>query len=230
MNEFEQGVEYTDDNLVTMVEEDQAAVEEAAGGADHDYMADTAEGATDGEMLEDDGEVVDEGGREGAKGTPRTAIGKGSYLKNPTPRYNSPGQVAGRIKNNVGKAVNGVANTASNMANTTAGELASGAKSAVGSFADKVKGASISSVGNAIKNNKGKAGLAAGAAGAVAAGLGAKAMMDKNKDDRQGGRFGGEEEMLEETVAAPVNYADPVEANYASIQSAVNYAMQDHRL
>jgi hypothetical protein len=54
--------------------------------------------------------------------------------------------------------------------------------------------------------------------------------MDKNKDDRQGGRFGGEEEMLEETVAAPVNYADPVEANYASIQSAVDYAMQDHRL
>ena len=77
MNEFEQGVEYTDDNLVTMVEEDQAAVEAAAGGAEHDYMADATEGANPEGLIYEDGEVIPEGGaREGGVVDYGKAIGK----------------------------------------------------------------------------------------------------------------------------------------------------------
>ena len=78
-----------------------------------------------------------------------------------------------------------------------------------------------------------------GAGAAAAAGLGAAAYANRKKDEdkRAGGRFGEGE--FDETYEAPytgeveeqvVDYSDPVEANYASIQAAVNYAMQDNRL
>ena len=212
MNEFEQGVEYTDDNLVTMVGEDQAAVEEAAGGTDTDFVADTTEGATDGEMLEEDGELVDEGGREGGFNG-GTLVAYGPKIKTRVMKID-----AGNARKIAGK--------------TPSHYDSSGAKLSGGIVADKVKGASISSIGNAIKNNKGKAALAAGIGGAagLTTGLAVKSKIDKQKDDRQGGSFGEGEDMMEESVATPVNFADPVEANYTSIQSAVNYAMQDHRL
>ena len=87
-------------------------------------------------------------------------------------------------------------------------------------------------------SGKSKAGIAAGVAGlAAAGGAAAYAKHKKDQENREGGRFGEGE--FDETYEAPytgeveeqvVDYSDSVEANYASIQAAVNYAMQDNRL
>ena len=260
MNEFEEQVpmDYIDESVPAMVEQqgDFQDIEQS-------YQADGTVGADDnGSFLDEDVDIVTadgqeypaEDGREGA-GQPINR-GKGGYLQKPTPRYNSLGQVAGRAKtagqNAINKATSAVGKAAGTAANATIGDAIQGAKG----VGNTIKNTSLGSVGNAIKdnvrkagtvalpkgtvntikNNKGKAGIIAGAA---AAGLGAAAYAKHKKDqeNREGGRFGEGE--FDETYEAPytgeveeqvVDYSDPVEANYASIQAAVNYAMQDNRL
>ena len=245
MNEFEEQVpmDYIDESVPAMVEQqgDFQDIETS-------YQADGTVGADDnGSFLDEDGDVAivtadgqeypAEDGREGA-GQPLNR-GKGGYLQKSTPRYNSPGQVAGRVKtagqNAINKATSAVGKAAGTAVNSTVGDAIQGAKG----VGNTLKNTSLGSIGNAIKNNKGKAGIIAGAAAAGAAGLGAAAYAKHKKDqeNREGGRFGEGE--FDETYEAPytgeveeqvVDYSDPVEANYASIQAAVNYAMQDNRL
>ena len=243
MNEFEEQVpmDYIDESVPAMVEQqgDFQDIEQS-------YQADGTVGADDnGSFLDEDVDIVTadgqeypaEDGREGA-GQPLNR-GKGGYLQKSTPRYNSPGQVAGRVKtagqNAINKATSAVGKAAGTAVNSTVGDAIQGAKG----VGNTIKNTSLGSIGNAIKNNKGKAGIVAGAAAAGAAGLGAAAYAKHKKDqeNREGGRFGEGE--FDETYEAPYNgeveeqvvdYSDPVEANYASIQAAVNYAMQDNRL
>ena len=243
MNEFEEQVpmDYIDESVPAMVEQqgDFQDIEQS-------YQADGTVGADDnGSFLDEDVDIVTadgqeypaEDGREGA-GQPLNR-GKGGYLQKSTPRYNSPGQVAGRVKtagqNAINKATSAVGKAAGTAVNSTVGDAIQGAKG----VGNTIKNTSLGSIGNTIKNNKGKAGIIAGAAAAGAAGLGAAAYAKHKKDqeNREGGRFGEGE--FDETYEAPytgeveeqvVDYSDPVEANYASIQAAVNYAMQDNRL
>ena len=174
-------------------------------------------------------------GNQGGAGQPYNR-GKGSYLQEPTPRYNSLGQVAGRAKtagqNVINKATSAVGKAAGTAVNSTVGDAIQGAKG----VGNTLKNTSLGSIGNAIKNNKGKAGIIAGVA-AAGAGAAAYAKHKKDQENREGGRFGEGE--FDETYEAPytgeveeqvVDYSDSVEANYASIQAAVNYAMQDNRL
>lgn len=173
MNEIEnQGVEYTDDNLVSMVEEDQDAVEQAAGGADADFVADTVAGANPEGIVEDDAEVIPDGGREGA--APMSLGTNGRPVKDVTPKG-----MSGKVKAGLG--------------------------------------------------------IAGAAAAATAAGAALTKKKKNQAEDRKGARMGEGEEMEETVESAPVettvvDHSDPVSANYASIQAAVGYAMQDHRL
>ena len=243
MNEFEEQVpmDYIDESVPAMVEH-QGGFQDI----EQSYQADGTVGADDnGSFLDEEVDIVTadgqeypaEDGREGA-GQPLNR-GKGGYLQKSTPRYNSPGQVAGRVKtagqNAINKATSAVGKAAGTAVNSTVGDAIQGAKG----VGNTIKNTSLGSIGNTIKNNKGKAGIIAGAAAAGAAGLGAAAYAKHKKDqeNREGGRFGEGE--FDETYEAPytgeveeqvVDYSDPVEANYASIQAAVNYAMQDNRL
>lgn len=250
MNEFEQGVEYTDDNLVTMVEEDQAAVEEAAGGADTDFVADTTEGANPEGLIEEDGEVIPEGGaREGGVvGDYGKAIGKAEVnnaihpLKSKRARNQTKEDRYANGENVVSRNLRPYStselNKQAELVGKKPGYGRQGSVPAVaGNYAPRkgprdvtplpLDNAGMSSSAKAGMSGRAKAGIAAGI-GAAAAGVGAAAYAKYKRDERKG----GDEEMVEEPIveSAPVNFGDPVEANYGSIQAAVGYAMQDHRL
>lgn len=256
MNEFEQGVEYTDDNLVTMVQEDQAAVEAAAGGADTDFVADTTEGANPEGLIDEDGEVIPEGGaREGGVvGDYAKAAGKAELngaihpLKSKRARAQTKEDRYANGENVVSRNLRPYStselNKQAELVSKKPGYGREGSVPSVGNQGALRKAprevtplplnnaalpapAGMSGSAKAGMSGKAKAGIAAGI-GAAAAGVGAAAYAKRKRDERKG----GDEEMVEEPFveSAPVNFADPVEANYASIQSAVGYAMQDHRL
>lgn len=237
MNEFEQGVEYTDDNLVTMVQEDQAAVEAAAGGTDTDFVADTTEGANPEGLIDEDGEVIPEGGaREGgAVGDYAKAIGKAEVngaihpLKSKRAKAQTKEDRYANGENVVSRNLRPYFTSELNkQAELVSKKPGYGREGASEVMALGANGRPIRDVTpKAGMSGRTKAGIAAGI-GAAAAGVGAAAYAKRKRDERKG----GDEEMSEEPFveSAPVDFSDPVEANYGSIQAAVGYAMQDHRL
>ena len=248
MNEFEeQTVDYIDGNVPSMVEEQAYFAAE-----DQSYQADGTVGADDqGNFMEDgdggtiitaDGQEYDPEGREGAGlsniNQMKTDKGPGGTKLKPNADRNAAMREAG-VSTAKGRSTMQAKEVAKAQGQANRENFVRGVKSGVSNSVSSAKGAVESLRLPGAKAAIGKAGaIGAGVAGAAALGAGAMALSKrKDEDKRAGGRFGeGEfEETYEapytgEVVAEPVNYADPVEANYASIQAAVNYAMQDNRL
>ena len=253
MNEFEEQapMNYIDESVPAMVEQqgDFQDIEQS-------YQADGTVGADDnGSFLDEDVAIVTADGQEypaedgregGVVGEYAGALGKASVNSVVHPSKT----VRARNKTREDRYAEGEGFVSRNLRPYSTTELRKQAEhiekkpgyareGANGQLLLDASGRKIKDVTPGRLSGKSKAGIAAGVAGLAAAGAGAYAYSKHKKDqeNREGGRFGEGE--FDETYEAPytgeveeqvVDYSDSVEANYASIQAAVNYAMQDNRL
>lgn len=256
MNEFEEQVpmDYIDESVPAMVEQqgDFQDIEQS-------YQADGTVGADDnGSFLDEDVDIVTADGQEypaedGREGgikdlavRAKSAVGNFAKETRNVGKNRAASNIANEAAEGFSKKANslrtsaGLADRAKSGLHKNKDGLTYGVKAAATDrLAASGRKASEEFTNAANRGVRNRVALGAGAAAAGAAGLGAAAYAKHKKDqeNREGGRFGEGE--FDETYEAPytgeveeqvVDYSDPVEANYASIQAAVNYAMQDNRL